>query len=161
MESTDNNNAYASSGQGTAALTLGIIGTGLYLLQNGGLGNVLGGGNNREPPVSQRELDTRLACERQLTEKDMRIGQLEAEKYSDKGDLDTERRFDDKLAELQREIAGLSQANAFLRERTDLFMRMTGVIINGPTIMSSEAAASAYKTAGATPAAAGSGGSGN
>lgn len=150
MESTTNGKNYTSSGQGDLNTVLGAIGTAAAFGIIGPNGINLGG--NRppaDPPVSQRELDIRLQCERNLTEKDMRIGQLEAEKYSDKGDLETERRFDDKISALQKEINSLNQANAFLRERSDLLMRMTGVVINAPTILSSEAAASAFRVNGA------------
>ena len=170
MEPTDNNNAYASSGQGTAALTLGIIGTGLYLLQNGGLGNVLGG--NREALVTQRELDFRIAAERLNTEKDAIIGQLKAEKYADSATLAAERRLADKIEAIEKAMAATTLAQQHLndvtagfiagvQEKTNMLMGMTGLVIKAPALLASEAAASAFTKNGATPAAANANGGSN
>jgi hypothetical protein len=71
-----NNNdekSYASSGVGTAALTTGIIGTTLASgILNNGLGGILGGNQNPTATASY-----------QLSQKDTRIAQLEAERYAD------------------------------------------------------------------------------
>lgn len=72
---------YASKGVGTAGLTTGIIGSAGWLL-NGGLGNLLGGGNgccSENMPVSRYEMD----MSQQLAAKDAKIGLLEADKYTD------------------------------------------------------------------------------
>lgn len=71
---TYNNESYASSGVGTAGLTLGVIGTALAsgILNNGnGLGGLFGNSNPTASPVYQ------------LSQKDTEIARLQAEKYSD------------------------------------------------------------------------------
>ena len=67
------NDDYASSGGGTAGLTLGVIGTALAsgIFGNGGLNGLFGGGN----PASNATY--------QLSAKDTEIAQLKAEKYAD------------------------------------------------------------------------------
>jgi hypothetical protein len=69
----DKEKSYASSGVGTAALTTGIIGTTLASgILNNGLGGIFGGNQNPTASASY-----------QLSQKDTRIAQLEAEKYAD------------------------------------------------------------------------------
>lgn len=60
---------FASKGVAGAGLGLGIAGTALGLLQNGGLGNLLGGNQNLYVTA--------------LAAKDAEIGELKAEKYTD------------------------------------------------------------------------------
>jgi len=150
MESTDNGRNYTGSGQGNLNTVLGSLGTAgaLGLFGPGGLN--LGGGN-REPPVSQRELDTRLSCERQLTEKDSEIGQLRAEKYADAAVLAAERRLADKIEKVE---AAMNTANAtqavinaqqtgvigLLQNQVATLNAMTGLYIKQPVMAASEAA---------------------
>ena len=70
---TYNNESYASSGVGTAGLTLGVIGTALAsgILNGNGLGGLFGNSNPTASPVYQ------------LSQKDTEIARLQAEKYSD------------------------------------------------------------------------------
>lgn len=71
---------FASKGVGTAGLTTGIIGSAGWLL-NGGLGNILGGGNccSENTAVSRYE----LGMAQELSAKDGEIALLKADKYTD------------------------------------------------------------------------------
>jgi hypothetical protein len=69
----DNENKYASSGVGTAGLTLGVIGTTLASgILNNGLGGLFGGNQN---PTANSVY--------QLAQKDNEIALLKAQQYSD------------------------------------------------------------------------------
>ena len=61
-------NKYASKGVAGAGLGLGIAGTALGVLNNGGLGGILGGGNCNHPAYTRYD-----------AEKDARIAELETE----------------------------------------------------------------------------------
>ena len=82
----DNENKYASSGVGTAGLTLGVIGTALASgILNNGLGGLFGGNQNPTAnPVYQ------------LAQKDNEIAQLRSQQYSD-----------NKFFALSEKVAGL------------------------------------------------------
>ena len=82
----DNENKYASSGVGTAGLTLGVIGTTLASgILNNGLGGIFGGNQNPAAnPVYQ------------LAQKDNEIAQLRSQQYSD-----------NKFFALSEKVAGL------------------------------------------------------
>ena len=69
----DNENKYASSGVGTAGLTLGVIGTTLAsgILNGNGLGGLFGNQNPSTNPAYQ------------LSQKDNEIALLKAQQYSD------------------------------------------------------------------------------
>ena len=68
----ENENKYASSGVGTAGLTLGVIGTTLASgILNNGLGGLFGNQNPAANPVYQ------------LSQKDNEIALLKAQQYSD------------------------------------------------------------------------------
>ena len=89
MATYENDKNYASSGVGTAGLTLGIIGTSLAsgLLNGNGLGGLFGGNNN---PTSSAAY--------QLASKDTEIAQLKAERYADQ-----------QVKELSVEVCNLKQ----------------------------------------------------
>ena len=89
MAAYENDKSYASSGVGTAGLTLGIIGTSLAsgLLNGGGLGGLFGG--NQNPTASAAY---------QLASKDTEIAQLKAERYADQ-----------QVKELSVEVCNLKQ----------------------------------------------------
>lgn len=72
---TYNNESYASSGVGTAGLTLGVIGTALAsgILNGNGLGGLFGNSNNN--PASSAVY--------QMSQKDNEISLLKAQQYSD------------------------------------------------------------------------------
>lgn len=82
----DNENKYASSGVGTAGLTLGVIGTTLASgILNNGFGGLFGGSQNPTAnPVYQ------------LAQKDNEIAQLRSQQYSD-----------NKFFALSEKVAGL------------------------------------------------------
>jgi hypothetical protein len=155
-ETTDNNNGYAGKGSAYTGLALGATALGLYAL-NGGLGNILGGRPPMPPPeplATQRD----LGYERQLTEKDSEIGQLRAEKYADAAVLAAERRLADKIEKIETGMnaAVLKQAEynvantaavATTNAQVMQLMKLTGLVINGPTMLASEGAATAFKTA--------------
>ena len=72
-------NKYASKGVAAGGLTTGIIGTALGVLNGGGLGNILGGGNA----------------------KDAELAELKAERYSDKVGLELYRYIDGRFREFE------------------------------------------------------------
>ena len=82
--------------------------------------------------------------ERQLTQADAKIGKLEAQIYTD-----------DKVDALRRELQSATAAQAVfnatmsgtvatINAQTKQLMGMTGLIINGPAMAASEAAATAF-----------------
>lgn len=161
MVTETNNNRDPLNG---AAVTGAALGGSALLVQllSGTLGNVLGGGN-KEPVATQREVDFRIAAERTNTEKDAVIGQLKAEKYADAAALATERRLADKIEKIETSMtAGFARqgeynvantaAVASIQNQTRQLMGLTGLIINGPAMAASEAAAAPFtaKTAAAS-----------
>ena len=111
-----------------------------YTLGDGG--GLFGGGCKNV--ATQRDLE----YERELTKANAEIGQLKAEKYADTGVLAAERRFEDKLDAIEKQIAEQQVFNAtqmgtmgVIASQTQQLMKMTGLIINAPVIAASEAAA--------------------
>ena len=96
---TYNNESYASSGVGTAGLTLGVIGTALAsgILNGNGLGGLFGN-NNSNPAASPIY---------QLAQKDNEIALLKAQQYSD-----------NKVVALTERVANL-EARVYADEKTD------------------------------------------
>ena len=96
---TYNNESYASSGVGTAGLTLGVIGTALAsgILNGNGLGGIFGN-NNSNPAASPIY---------QLAQKDNEIALLKAQQYSD-----------NKVVALTERVANL-EARVYADEKTD------------------------------------------
>lgn len=82
-------NKYADRGVANAGLTTGIIGAALGVLNNGGLGNILGGGNANSAYLEQ------------LMKRDSEIAELKAEKYSDKVGLELYRYVDGRFREFE------------------------------------------------------------
>ena len=154
MEGKEKGNGVSNTALGLAIGSLTWQG-----LQNGLLGGALGG--NRppmEPPATQRDVN----YERQLTEKDMEIAQLKAEKYTDQAVLAAERRFADKLENVNIRINEMDKAQSVLNARqTDALVyaqteinKLDAVFapyIKGPIMTASEAVATKFET---TPAAA-------
>ena len=137
---TNNNNE--SSTTAKTGLGIGIGALGLLLLQNGAFGNVLGG-NRPTPPAPATQSD--IVYERQLTTKDMEIAKLQAQIYTD-DKVDALRRELQATTAAQREYnVANSAAVASINAQTATLMKMTGTIINAPAMLSSEAAASAFK----------------
>lgn len=165
-ETTENEGRrFTSNGQGNLNTVLGAIGTvgALGLLGgNGGLGGIFGGNRPPLPPPATKD---DLSYERQLTEKDSEIGQLRAEKYADSAVLAAERRLADKIEKIETSMNGavLRQAEynvantaavSNIGAQTAQLMRLTGMVINAPTMLASEAGASAFKVGGASATAA-------
>lgn len=73
---------YASKGVAGSGLGLGIAGTALGLLNNGGLGGLFGGN-----------------CQNIIAEKDSKIAKLEAEKYSDSSNIELYKQIKSELKE--------------------------------------------------------------
>lgn len=98
----ENENKYASSGVGTAGLTLGVIGTTLAsgILNGNGLGGLFGNQN----PANNATY--------QLAQKDNEIAQLRAQQYSDNKDA----AILDKIAKIDSRVIALETA-APLREQ--------------------------------------------
>lgn len=122
-----------------------------YVMGNGG---VLGGGNGCGTPPWARDMD----YERQLTVANAKIGQLEAEKYADTVTLAAERRYEDKIDALEKQIAELSASQAvfnantissigLVKQQAAQLASMTATVINAPTMLASESAASGFKAA--------------
>lgn len=98
----ENENKYASSGVGTAGLTLGVIGTTLAsgILNGNGLGGLFGNQNPAANPVYQ------------LSQKDNEIALLKAQQYSDNKDF----AMAEKIAKLDSRVIALETA-APLRDK--------------------------------------------
>ncbi len=91
---------YASNGKANAALTTGIIGTGLGALGVlGGAGNALGNlagigvghpclGQTAQQYVGKDEFRESLVYQKELMDKDMMISELRSEKISDQKDIE-------------------------------------------------------------------------
>ena len=78
IKTADGTASVASAGVGGAGLGLGIAGTALALLNNGGLGNILGGGCN-----NQYATKTDLAYAQELARKDSEIALLKSEQNTE------------------------------------------------------------------------------
>ena len=133
-ETDSGDSKYTGKGMGGTALGLGIGALGLFLLQNGAFGGILGG--NR-PPVGDPPWSRDMNYERQLTQADAKIGKLEAQIYTD-----------DKVDALRRELqaataaqsvfnATMSGTVATINAQTKQLMGMTGLVINAPAMLSS------------------------
>lgn len=108
---------YASRGIGNAALTTGIIGTALSVL-NGGMG--IGHAANVascDHEVNRYEFDMQMGYEKQLREQQIEIASLNAEKISDKKDAEVYASLRGEMNKLEDKLsnrisvceAGLSQ----------------------------------------------------
>lgn len=138
-ETTDNDTRYASSGVANTGLGIGIGALALTLLQNGGIGGLLGGRPPVPPsdlPATQRDLD----YERELTQKDAKIGKLEAQLYTDQ-----------QITELRKELTAATATQAVINERQSGVIgilqtqvaslnSMTSLFIRQPVMAASEAA---------------------
>ena len=91
----------ASSATGNAALTTGIIGTALGVLNGGGnglLGGLFGGNNNCGCNENMLVNRYELAMQQQLAAKDAKIGLLESNIYTDQKIADVYERLNTKIA---------------------------------------------------------------
>ena len=96
---------FASKGVAGAGLGLGIAGTALGLLQNGGLNNILGGwgGNN---------CGALFAWERELSHKDAEIGSLRADLATDRKVLELYQYVDGRMRNIEGQLAQQAVVNA-------------------------------------------------
>ena len=148
-ETTENGKAPFN---GTAVTGAALGGAALLVqLMSGAFGNILGGGR---PPAGDPPWARDMNYERQLTQADAKIGKLESQLYTDQ-----------QVNAVRQEIQGATAAQAVfnatmngtiaaINAQTKQLMGMTGLIINGPAMAASEAAASVF-TAKATTADAG------
>ena len=153
MESTERQtNALGGTGVGLGASALG-----LFLLQAlSGNGGILGG--NRppmEPPATQRD----LAYERDLTEKDAKIGKLEAQLYTDQEINKLRQEVQAGAAVQQNFNATVSATLAATVKQTNELASVFGSYIKSPILSVSEAVMNAAKAA-AAPASTTAGGAG-
>ena len=96
---------FASKGVAGAGLGLGIAGTALGLLQNGGVGNILGGwGNNNCGAL--------FAWERELSHKDSEIAMLRADRDTDKKVLELYQYVDGRMRNIEGQLAQQAVVNA-------------------------------------------------
>ena len=123
------------------------------LAQRSGLlgGNGLLGGGTPCEVATQRD----LGYERELTKANAEIGQLKAEKYADAVTLAAERRYEDKIDALEKQIAELSAGQAvfnantmssigIIQQQNAQLMKMTNLIISAPAFAESQAAAAPF-----------------
>lgn len=139
-ETTDNGKAPFN---GTAVTGAALGGAALLVqLLTGAFGNVFGGGR---PPAGDPPWARDMNYERQLTQADAKIGKLESQLYTDQ-----------QVNAVRQEIQGAAAAQAVfnatmngtvaaINAQTKQLMGMTGLVINAPAMLSSEAAASAFK----------------
>lgn len=144
-ETTENKTPF----NGTAVTGAALGGSALLVqLLTGAFGGILGG----RPPVGEPPWARDMNYERQLTQADAKIGKLEAQIYTD-----------DKVDALRRELQAATAAQAVfnatmngtvatINSQTKQLMGLTGLVINAPAMLSSEAAASAFKANGASAA---------
>lgn len=160
----DNESKHDYDGKGLrgalwAAFGVGTAAAAKYVLGDGGL---FGGAPQGGTPPWARDMD----YERELTKANAEIGQLRAEKYADAVTLAAERRYEDKIDALEKQIAELSASQAVfnantlssigvIKQQTAQLAAMTATVINAPTMLASESAAAGFKAS--APAAANSG----
>lgn len=137
-ETTENKTPF----NGTAVTGAALGGSALLVqLLTGAFGGILGG----RPPAGDPPWARDMNYERQLTQADAKIGRLEAQIYTD-----------DKVDALRRELQAATAAQsvfnatmngtvATINSQTKQLMGLTGLVINAPAMLSSEAAASAFK----------------
>lgn len=107
---------YASRGVGNAGLTTGIIGTALGVLNNGGLGNILGSWGNynatgcchENMPVNRYE----LGQESKISELQSQIALRDANTYNDQKLLELYKYMDAKFTAVEKELCDQKVYNA-------------------------------------------------
>lgn len=117
------NKNYASRGVAGSGLGLGIAGTALGLLNNGGLGNLFGGngGCSEDHYVNRYE----LGLQQELAAKDSKIGLLESNIYTDSKIADVYERLNNKIGVLEGQIC---QQNVYNATNTATINCMSGQI---------------------------------
>lgn len=100
---------YASKGVANAGLTTGIIGSALGVLNNGGLGSILGGSNNSEDRAVTRY---EAAMMTELAKKDQHIALLEADKYTDQKIADLYDKVNMRFVGVEQQLSAQAVWNA-------------------------------------------------
>lgn len=140
---------------GTAVTGAALGGSALLVsLLNGGLGNILGGAR---PPVGDPPWARDMNYERELTEKDSKIGKLEAQLYTDQ--QITELRKELQAATATQAVINAQQTGVIglLQSQVNTLNAMTSLYIKQPVMAASEAALSAFTAAKTATAAASNG----
>lgn len=141
-ETTEETRNVASPGVANSALGIGIGALALSVLQNGGLNGFLNGNRPPAPPPEPLATQRDLTYERELTQKDAKIGKLEAQLYTDQ-----------QITELRKELTASVAAQAVFNERQSgvigilqtqvaTLNSMTAPYIRQPVMAASEAALS-------------------
>lgn len=101
---------FASKGVAGAGLGLGIAGTALGLLTNGGLGSILGGGAvcHENVPVNRYE----LGLSNEITNKDMEIAYLKGRDAAKTDSLELYKYVDGRFRVIESQIAAQAVVNA-------------------------------------------------
>jgi hypothetical protein len=101
---------FASKGVAGAGLGLGIAGTALGLLTNGGLGGILGGatGCHENMPVNRYE----LGLQNDITNKDMEIAYLKGRDAAKTDSLELYKYVDGRFRGIEAQIASQAVVNA-------------------------------------------------
>lgn len=113
-------------GIATGGLTTGIIGTALGVLNNGGMGGILGGGwgNNCGGAM--------FAWERELSHKDAEIGSLRADLATDRKILELYQNFDGRMRNFESQLCQQAVVNSQLTANIS-FMQNQIATLNGLT----------------------------
>lgn len=108
---------YTSRSEGNAALATGIIGTGLGAMNLlGNIGNFANqnrfngdcGGRRHDFDINRREFDDAMNYERQLSDKNLVIASLEAEKISDRKDVEVYKQIKSEMNLIEAQIAAIN-----------------------------------------------------
>lgn len=102
---------YTTKGQGNLNTVLGAVGTGLGIM-NGGL-NLTGGTANCQSSdhnVTRYEMDMQMGYEKQLQSQALQIANLEAEKISDKKDVELYKQIKDEMNRIEARIGTCESA---------------------------------------------------
>ena len=145
---------FASNGVANTGLALGATALGLGVLQNGGLGGLLGG--NR-PPAGDPPWSRDMNYERQLTTKDAEIGKLQAQLYTDQ--QITALRQELQAGQAAQAVINAQQSGVIgiLQNQVMQLNAMTSLYIKQPVMAASEAALTAFKGSAATASSGGAG----
>ena len=101
---------FASKGVAGAGLGLGIAGTALGLLTNGGLGNILGGVNGCHENTAVNRYE--LGLQNEITNKDMEIAYLKGRDAAKTDSLELYKYVDGRFRGIEAQIASQAVVNA-------------------------------------------------
>lgn len=121
VERNDNTRGIAGAGLG-----LGIAGTALGVMGNGGLGNILGGWGNNNCGGAM------FAWERELSHKDAEIGSLRADLATDRKILELYQNMDGRMRNIESQLCQQAVVNAQITANIS-FMQNQIATLNGLT----------------------------